>query len=131
MAEKKRRPILVWIITLFFFLANGFLLASLLIVSFHLVKLNPNQSAALASFSTWDWIFSAGYFVTGSAGMLAFFRLRRTAVPLLLLALGITLAAAAYRSVRAHGLDFSPGALIFQMATITYAIWLSRRKILI
>jgi hypothetical protein len=87
-----KRPLLVWLITLFSGLAIVLTLASFVLVYSGRVPLNPAEKSYFQGLGIFDHATTALLMVLNTAGVILLFRLRKSAVPLIVGASALNLA---------------------------------------
>jgi hypothetical protein len=136
--QSSRRPVGVWVISVFYLLSAGWTLLSFALIFSGAIKVNVAQEAYFASLTSVDWFFSLSIGVIGLAGAISLFLLRRLAVVLFSVALVLNLAQTAYLTMRTNWIDALPQGSLFGVflgwlilvAVILYARSLTKRGVL-
>ena len=106
----KRPPIGVWVVSAFYALSAGWTLLSHALIFGGVIKVNAAQEAYFASLTGMDWFFSLAIAVIGFSGAVSLFQLRRIAVLLFSVALGLNLAFTAFQAMRTNWIEALGGA---------------------
>lgn len=134
----KRRPLGVWVVSMFYILSAGWTLLSFALIFSGSIKVTPAQETYFASLTAVDWFFSLTIGVVGISAAVCLFLLRRVAVTLFSVALALNLTFSAVHIMRTNwtgvlGGDELVGALfglIIMVAVILYARRLAIRGLL-
>lgn len=84
---RPRRPVGVWVISIFYVISAGWTLLSFVLVLTGTITLNEAQRVYFASLGIVDWLLSLGIGVLGITAAVSLFLLRRVTVPLFATAL--------------------------------------------
>lgn len=136
--QSRRRPIWVWVITVFYLLSAGFTLLSFVWINIGAAKLDAAQEAYFASLTSVDWFFTLSIGVVTIAGAISLFQLRRLAVTLFSISLALNLAFTAFHIMRTNWIEVLGGPGLFGMliawliliSVILYARRLTKRGVL-
>lgn len=136
--KTRRRPILVWLIFLFYFTTSLLGIVQLFYVTAGGVHLSPEQQAYLARFSVFDRVIGYVNVALTIVGVTLLLALRRLAVAVLALAFVLNLFSTAVvwirsdflRLVSGAGLAVQCGGMVLFGAVVLYAWWLGRRGVL-
>ena len=140
--DPRRRPSGVWIVSLIYVLSAGWTLLSFALIFSGAIKINAAQEAYFASLSGMDWFFSLAIAVISLSGAVSLFLLRRVAVLLFSVALGLNLALTAFLAMRmkmrmewieAFGVSGLTGVLLgllILLVVIMYARGLAKKGLL-
>jgi hypothetical protein len=82
-ATRGKRPLLVWVIFLFILVASGGSLASFALIYSGRAPMSPAMKAYFQSMGIFDYATTALLLALNIAGVILLFRLRKSAVPLL------------------------------------------------
>lgn len=94
--SRRKRPIWVWIVSIFFFLSAGWTLWSFYLINTGTIPLGPAQEAYFDSLTTTDYTLTIAIGVANLIGAVALFLLRKVALYFFLTALGANLILAAW-----------------------------------
>jgi hypothetical protein len=136
--QPSRRPVWIWVISVFYLLSAGYTLLSFAWIHSGAVKLNAAQEAYFASLTSVDWFFTLSIGVIGIAGAISLFLLRRLSVTLFSISLALNLAFTAFHMMRTNWIEALGGAGLFGIligwvilvAVILYARHLMKRGVL-
>jgi hypothetical protein len=134
----RKRPALVWVISILTFLAIAWSLCTLYVVWLAAVPLTPEAQAYFDRLTAFDYAMTFGGIALGLIGAVALLMLRRIALPFFVIALALTLASLAwqvamkcwYDAIDGTGLVVTALLLGLQIATCVYAWHLARRSVL-
>lgn len=131
--ERAKRPALVWIISIFFFLSAGYSLWSIVAVGSGAIPGNAQQQAYFSSLSAFDYITSIGIGVLNLAGAISLFLLHKKAPWFFLGALILGLTSAAYQAVAknwlaAIGTPGLVGFILFQVILVSIVLYAFRLR---
>lgn len=134
----KRRPIGVWLVSIFYVLSAGLTLLAFLLIFGDVITVTPDQETYFASLSAVDWLLSLAIAVVGVSAALFLFLLRRVAIILFSLELTLNIASIAFALLRtnwieavgASGLVGAIVGLLIPVAVILYSLTLARRGVL-
>jgi len=137
-APAPKRPILVWIIFLFYLITCLANIAQMFFITAGGVPLSPDQQEYLARFSMFDRVI--GYIDVGviMVGVTLLLALRHVAVPVLALALVLNLFSTVVVWIKANpmvivswlGLAIQAGGIVLFAAVVFYAWRLDKRGVL-
>lgn len=134
----RRRPILVWLIFLFYLVTGLLGIVQLFYVTAGGVPLRPEQQAYLNNFSVFDRVVGYVNVALTLLGVTWLLALRRLAVPVLALAFALNVFSTAVvwirsdflRLVSIAGLVVQCGGMALFGCVVLYAWWLARRGVL-
>jgi len=134
----RRRPILVWIIFLFYLVTCLLGIVQVFFVTAGGVPLSPEQQAYLAQFSVFDRVIGYSNAAMTLVGVTLLLALRRLAVPVLALAFALNLFSTAMVWIKANPLQLvsttgilaQAGGIVLFGAVVFYSWWLARRGLL-
>ncbi len=106
--QPRRRPLGVWLISVFYLLSSCWVLLSFALISSGAIKFNPVEEAYFASLKNVDWSITLSGSVIVLAGVISLFLLRRLAVVLSSVYFLLNLAVAGYGMIWLTGSKLSP-----------------------
>ena len=111
--EQVKRPKLVWAITIFYVISVPFTLLSVLSVSTGQVPLSPAMQAYFDSLSAFDYSLTTLTGVLNVAGTISLFRLRKSAVWLFTINVGLGTSYSLWHTLTTNWMEVmaEPGAL--------------------
>jgi hypothetical protein len=135
---QRKRPKLVWVITIFYVISAGWTLLSFALIYYGSIPLNEAQASYFKSLTSLDILFTIATASLNFAGVIYLFLLRRTAFYLFLLAFAFGVLITIYHIIfknwlAAIGGSGLIGAIIgwgISIAVIMYARKLSKAEIL-
>ena len=134
--SSRRRPIGVWVISVYYVLSAGFTLLSLALVLSGAIKLPAAQEAYWASLTATDHLITVAIAVSILTGAVCLFLLRRIAVTMfsISLALNVALTVHILRTNLVEAMGVTPLGLVFGwfilIAVIGYAHKLAKDGVL-
>ena len=136
--QSSRRPVGVWVISVFYLLSAGWTLLSFALIFSGAIKMNSAQEAYFASLTGVDWFLSLSLGVLGFTGAISLFLLRRLAVILFSLALVLNLALTMFQTMRTNWTEAISGSGLFGVllgflilvAVILYTRGLTKKGVL-
>ncbi|MDD2773740.1 MAG: hypothetical protein PHP45_08610 [Elusimicrobiales bacterium] len=135
--EIKKRPAGVWIITIFYLGSLGLVSLSLLLVFSGVIPLVEARPSYFASLTAFDWIITAALACLGFAATISLFLLRRIAVMLFGIELGLNVLFTLFGDLTLRAKTFeTPGligdalGLVILAAVFLYARNLEKKQIL-
>lgn len=101
----KKRPVGVWIISIFYLLSAGWTLLSFLLIFSGAIAINEAQRSYFASLGTFDWITTILIAVLGLSAAVSLFLLRKISVLLFGIALGVNIALTLFQTLRTNWVE--------------------------
>lgn len=105
MAGSSKRPILVWVISIFVFLSSAWALYSIFLVTSGGVPLTPEQQQYFDNLSTFDYASSIAIGLLNVAGAVALLLLRKEAFPLFAGSLGLNILVTIWHALAKNWLE--------------------------
>jgi hypothetical protein len=136
--SKRRRPIGVWIVSLFYVLSAGWTLLSFALIFIGVVKITPTQEAYFHSLTGVDWFFTLSIAVIGISAAVSLFLLRRISVALFSVALALNVAFTVFHLMRTNMIEALGGTglvglllgWLILIIVIVYTRRLAKREVL-
>jgi hypothetical protein len=110
-----KRPVLVWIICIFYLIATFFTALSLFLVISGRVPASPEQASFFSNLKPIDYLLSVTIMFLNICGVIALFGLRKEALYLFLASLGVNIAsyASLFTTTNAETLSANIGSILF------------------
>jgi len=136
--QPRRRPLGVWLISVFYLLSSCWVLLSFALISSGAIKFNPVEEAYFASLTNVDWFIALSSSVIVLAGVISLFLLRRLAVVLFSVYFLLNLAVAGYQTIWTNWIEALPrgnlvGVLLGWLILVTVILYtrsLAKRGVL-
>lgn len=133
-----KRPLPVWLITIFYGAACALSLVSFWLLSTNRIPLNAAQSAYFASLGNLDWLATIAIGALGVCGSIALFLLKRSATLVFGIALALNLLLTIVHAVRSSWVEaLGPGGVAgafsgwaILLAFLVYSRYLRRKGLL-
>ena len=134
----KKRPVRVWVITIFYLLTAGYTLLSYFLIFSGIIAVNEAQQTYFASLGVFDWITTLLIGVLGLSAAISLFMLRKIAVKLFGIALSLNIALTLIQTFRTNWAEALEGpgligviiGLIILVVILFYAKKLDKQQIL-
>ena len=136
--SSRHRPLGIWLICGFYLLSVGWTIFAFVLVFGEEIPLTASQKAYFESLSLFDWLFSLAIGATGISAAVCLFLLRRLAISLFTIHLGLSIGSTAFAIWRTNFAEAVGGAglvgavvgLLIPIAIIVYAQKLAKRGVL-
>jgi hypothetical protein len=136
MRKSSKRPLPVWIIFVFYSLTSLYSVLSVFLITSGAFPLPPAQQAYINRFTTFDMVIGYVVAATTFIGVFLLFRLRKLAVPVLFLALGINVVSSGLfylkndpsRVIDASGFLFQAAGAALFLVVCLYARHLAKNR---